>query len=106
VMPAGEEERFRAFLRESFPGLASAPVAATRICLYCDTFDGNFWIARDPERPRLVVAAGDSGHAFKFTPVLGELIADAVECRENPWLGRFAWREPAAAGREGARAGT
>jgi glycine/D-amino acid oxidase-like deaminating enzyme len=104
VMPAGEEERFRAFLRETFPALADAPIAATRICLYCDTFDGNFWIARDPERPRLVVAAGDSGHAFKFTPVLGGLIADAVEGQENRWLGRFGWREPAAAAREGARA--
>jgi glycine/D-amino acid oxidase-like deaminating enzyme len=27
----------------------------------------------------LIVAAGDSGHAFKFTPVMGEVIADVVE---------------------------
>ncbi|MDZ4289901.1 MAG: FAD-dependent oxidoreductase [Prosthecobacter sp.] len=97
IMPDGEEERFRAFLRETFPALAEAPVVAQRICLYGDTFDGDFWIAPDPERPGLVVAAGDSGHAFKFAPVLGGLIADAVEGLPNPWLGRFGWREPTGA---------
>eukprot|EP01031_Cornospumella_fuschlensis_P012702 gene12702-biopygen10717 len=104
-MPEGEEARFRAFLRQTYPTLDEAPFAAQRICLYGDTFDGNFWIAPDPERRGLIVAAGDSGHAFKFAPVLGGLIADAVEGKANPWLGRFAWREPTEAAREGARAG-
>ena len=31
------------------------PIVQTRVCLYCDTWDGHFWIARDPDRPRLVV---------------------------------------------------
>jgi glycine/D-amino acid oxidase-like deaminating enzyme len=39
-----------------------------------------------------VIVAGDSGHGFKFAPVLGEIIADAVEGRENPLLERFRWR--------------
>ena len=104
IMPEGEEQRFREFLCATFPALADAPLAGSRICLYGDSFDGNFLIAHDPEHPGLVVAAGDSGHAFKFTPVLGELIADAVERKSNPWLTRFAWREPAGAGGEGARA--
>jgi len=38
----------------------------------------------------VVVASGDSGHAFKFAPVLGPLIADAVQGR--PGQSRFAWR--------------
>lgn len=105
VMPEGEEERFRAFLCQTFPALADAPVAAQRLCLYGDTFDGNFLIAPDPDRQGLVVAAGDSGHAFKFAPVLGGLIADAVEGKTKPWSARFAWRQPTAAAREGARAG-
>ena len=104
IMPDGEEQRFREFLRETFPTLADAPLAGSRICLYGDSFDGNFLFAHDPGHPGLVVAAGDSGHAFKFTPVLGELIADTVERKTNPWLTRFAWREPAGAGGEGARA--
>ena len=79
AVTAEEEKNLRAFLSETFPALADAPIVYTRICLYCDTHDGHFWIAPDPERPGLVVAAGDNGHGFKFAPVLGELMADAVE---------------------------
>jgi glycine/D-amino acid oxidase-like deaminating enzyme len=39
-----------------------------------------------------VVATGGSGHAFKFAPLLGEIIADAVEGRPNPILPKFRWR--------------
>lgn len=82
----------RRFLAESIPALASAPLVGSRVCLYCDTFDGDLVIDRDPAREGLVVAAGGSGHAFKFAPLLGDLIADAVEDRSNPWLHRFRWR--------------
>jgi len=99
-----DEPRFRDFLRDTFPALADAPLIGTRLCLYCDTFDGNFWLDHHPQRPGLVIAAGDSGHAFKFAPVLGELIADAVEGKEHPARKRFAWREPKVMGGEGARA--
>ena len=74
-----EEENLREFLSSTFPALADAPIVYSRVCMYCDTNDGHFWIAPDPERPGLIIAAGDSGHGFKFAPVLGEIIADAVE---------------------------
>jgi glycine/D-amino acid oxidase-like deaminating enzyme len=89
---AEEERNLRAFLTTTFPVLADAPIVYTRICLYCDTHDGHFWIAPDPERLGLVVAAGDNGHGFKFAPVLGELMADAVEGNSNPLLKKFRWR--------------
>jgi glycine/D-amino acid oxidase-like deaminating enzyme len=104
VMPAGEEEKYRAFLRETFPALADAPVHSNRVCLYCDTFDGAFWITHDEEIEGLVVAAGDSGHAFKFTPVLGEIIADVVEQKDNAWAPKYRARQPTAIGSDGARA--
>jgi glycine/D-amino acid oxidase-like deaminating enzyme len=89
----GEEiADLRLFLAGAFPGLREAPIAHTRICLYCDSWDGHFWIARDPDHPALVVAAGDSGHAFKFAPVLGAMVADVVEGRGDPLGGRFRWR--------------
>ena len=87
-----EEARFRRFLRDSIPELADAPLTGSRLCLYCDTWDGNFWIDRDPEREGLVVATGGSGHGFKFAPVLGGIIADVVERKPNPHAARFAWR--------------
>jgi glycine/D-amino acid oxidase-like deaminating enzyme len=103
VLP-GEEARFREFLRDTFPGLADAPLIGSRVCLYCDTADGNFWIDHDPDRPGLVVASGDNGHAFKFAPVLGGVIADVVEHRPNPFATRFARRTPGTGATEGARA--
>jgi glycine/D-amino acid oxidase-like deaminating enzyme len=87
-----DEARFRAFLRQTFPAAAAAPVVGTRLCLYCDTWDGDFYIDRDPSRPGLIIAAGDSGHAFKFAPVLGSIVADVLEGRPNRWASRFAWR--------------
>jgi glycine/D-amino acid oxidase-like deaminating enzyme len=101
-----EVERFREFLRRDLPELADAPVRATRLCLYCDTFDGDFWIDRDPARPGLVVAAGDSGHGFKFAPVLGGVIADVVEGKPNAWAERFRWRTRDRDTTEAARAGS
>ena len=98
VVTADDEKNLRKFLASTFPSLADAPIVYTRVCLYCDTHDGHFWIARDPEREGLVVATGDSGHGFKFGPVLGEIIADAVEGKNNPLLDKFRWRPEVRAG--------
>ena len=87
-----EEMVLRRFLDETFPTLAPLPIAERRTCFYCDTRDEHFWIDRDPEASGLVVAAGDSGHAFKFAPLLGRLIADVVEERSSPLQDRFRWR--------------
>ncbi|MFT3767509.1 MAG: FAD-dependent oxidoreductase [Minicystis sp.] len=91
-MTPEQEASLRAFLRETFPDLAEAPIVRTRVCVYGDTWDGHFWIAADPDRDGLIVAAGGSGHGFKFAPVMGDVIADAAEGAENPWLGKFRWR--------------
>src|SRR5258706_479245 len=87
-----ETARLRAFLAGSLPALADAPIVNTRVCLYCDTWDGHFWIAHDPERPGLALATGGSGHGLKFAPVLGPLIADVVERKPNPYAAKFRWR--------------
>jgi glycine/D-amino acid oxidase-like deaminating enzyme len=98
VVTAEDKKNLREFLAMTFPSLSDAPIVYTRMCMYCDTHDGHFWIARDPEREGLVVAAGDSGHGFKFAPVLGEIIADAVEGKDNPLLDKFRWRPEVQAG--------
>lgn len=101
TVPPEWEQRCRRFLSESIPGLADAPLAGSRVCHYCDSTDGDFWIAADPERDGLVVAAGGSGHGFKFAPLLGGWIADVVE--GAPAHERFRWRPRAAPGAEEAR---
>lgn len=83
----------RSFLAETFPALLDAEIVYTRRCLYSDTLDEHFWIDRHPEKPGLTVAAGGSGHAFKFGPILGPLIADAAEGQANLWGARFRWRD-------------
>jgi sarcosine oxidase len=64
--------RLSEFARARLPGLDSAPIAS-EACLYAVTPDRNFVIG---ELDGLYVCGGDSGHAFKFGPLLGELTAD------------------------------
>ncbi len=97
VVTAAHEAALRAFLADTFPALVDAPVVHHRLCVYGDTRDGHFWIARHPHRPNLVVATGGSGHAFKFAPVLGGLIADiALDESRSPrsqvLAHKFRWR--------------
>ena len=105
LLEPGDEARLRSFLKESLPGLETAPLVFAKTCLYCDAFDGDFLIGPDPERPGLVVAAGDSGHGFKFAPVLGDVIADAIEGKRSKYTERFGWRTPAGRKAESARWG-
>ncbi len=103
VVTPADDARMRQFCAETFPDLVDAPIVHRRLCVYGDTWDEHFWIAPDPARPGLVIAAGGSGHGFKFAPVLGRLIADAVEGRVHP---KFRWRPEVGPGRgeEAARA--
>jgi glycine/D-amino acid oxidase-like deaminating enzyme len=89
---AAQEAALRDFLRASFPALADAPIVARRLCVYCDTRDADFWIARHPRRANLTIATGGSGHAFKFAPVIGPVIADTVLGIAHPLSHRFRWR--------------
>jgi sarcosine oxidase len=47
-------------------------------CWYTLTPDENFVVGPHPEAPHVLLACGFSGHGFKFTPVLGEALADLV----------------------------
>jgi sarcosine oxidase / L-pipecolate oxidase len=88
-----DELHLRQFLTENIPILADALIVKTRLCPYTDTWDSNFYIDHVPNQPGLLVASGGSGHAFKFAPVLGTIIADVIERKPNPFAYRFAWRE-------------
>jgi glycine/D-amino acid oxidase-like deaminating enzyme len=92
VVSEDELGELRSFLEASFPDLAGAEVTYTRICVYSDSLDEHPWIARDPSRRGLVIATGGSGHGFKFAPVLGDLVADALEGVARPELEKFRFR--------------
>ena len=97
-----EEAALRTFLRDAFPALASAPLASSRVCVYGDTLDEHFLIAPVPDHEGLILAAGGSGHGFKFAPVLGDFIADAAEGKV---IAKFRWRPDLASGDGAAGAG-
>jgi monomeric sarcosine oxidase len=65
------------FAREVLPGV-SARVSADHTCLYTMSRDRHFLVDFHPNHPQVVFAAGLSGHGFKFTGVLGEVLADLV----------------------------
>lgn len=46
------------------------------ICMYTRTPDDHFIVDRHPTAPNVVLAAGFSGHGFKFTPAIGEQLAN------------------------------
>ena len=94
TVSADDDQAMRAFLSETFPALAHAPIVDTRRCLYADSFDADYWLDHHPGMKGLSVATGGSGHGFKMAPLLGSLIADMIEERDNERLKRFRWRSP------------
>lgn len=93
-LPAEGLRSLRGALASMAPALADSPFAATRLCWYADTVDGDFLVARHPGWRGLAVATGGSGHAFKFLPVLGERVADVLEGGVGDELARlWAWRD-------------
>ncbi|MBX3746486.1 MAG: N-methyl-L-tryptophan oxidase [Verrucomicrobiae bacterium] len=72
-----DEVPLRRLLRRFLPAL-DGPVVRAMTCMYTLTPDLHFVIDRPPGQPRVAVAAGFSGHGFKFCPVVGEILADLV----------------------------
>jgi len=69
----------REALEELIPWLAKREFDRTRICWYTDTTKGDFIIDYHPSFDGLFLATGGSGHAFKFMPVIGRRIVDAIQ---------------------------
>lgn len=47
-----------------------------KTCIYTMTPDEHFIVDRHPHHENVFIAAGFSGHGFKFTPVIGAIMAD------------------------------
>jgi sarcosine oxidase len=75
TVSASDEERVRAWVRRRMP-LADGPRRDAKVCLYTNTPDANFIIDRLAGDPNVLVASACSGHGFKFSTVVGEILAD------------------------------
>jgi monomeric sarcosine oxidase len=70
-----DEAELRAFLRDYMPG-ANGTLVRGSVCMYEMTEDEHFIIDRHPERERIWLACGFSGHGFKFASAVGQMMAD------------------------------
>ena len=73
-----ELELVLSFTKQNLPGV-SREVLEHAVCLYTMSPDDHFIVDLHPEFPQVSFSAGLSGHGFKFTSVLGELLADLAE---------------------------
>jgi len=92
-----EIEAARGLLRRFIPGAAGA-LKSTAVCMYTNTPDEHFMLDKHPTLPQVLVASPCSGHGFKFSAVIGEIIADMIAGEKPPFdlslfrLNRFAQR--------------
>ena len=90
-----DELPVRDFLNSYLPQ-ANGSLRFGQVCTYTLTPDRHFVIDLHPEYANVAVAAGFSGHGFKFSSVIGEILADLTESGRTDWpigmfrFGRFA----------------
>ena len=91
---ATPDESDEAVLRQAIEGffpLAGGKLQRMQTCMFTNSPDGHFIIDRHPDSSHLIVAAGFSGHGFKFACVVGELLA-ALACDPDASpVPLFAW---------------
>lgn len=83
-------DEMRSFLKRLIPGLAASPIDKTEVCLYTVTPDDHFQVGLLPSRSDIIVASPCSGHGFKFSCLIGRILADlAIEGETDqaiePW---------------------
>jgi sarcosine oxidase len=85
----------RDLLKQFIPN-ANGTLRSTTVCLYTNAPDDHFILDTHPEHPTVFIASPCSGHGFKFSIAIGELIADAFAGERRRFdltpfrLGRFA----------------
>jgi sarcosine oxidase len=73
-----DEELLRAFARRYFPE-GAGPTLMLKGCLFTNSPDRHFILDLHPEHPEVAIAAGFSGHGYKFCSVVGEVMADLAQ---------------------------
>ncbi|OLD47459.1 MAG: N-methyltryptophan oxidase, partial [Gemmatimonadetes bacterium 13_1_40CM_2_60_3] len=70
-------EAMRRIVRKYLPD-SDGPLRSAVVCMYTNTTDGHFFIDRHPAHPQVLIASPCSGHGFKFSSVIGELLAQLL----------------------------
>jgi len=70
-----DESAIRSAIGSRIPAL-NGEISHTATCMYTMTPDEHFIINTHPNYPQVSLAAGFSGHGFKFSSVVGEILCD------------------------------
>ena len=79
-----DEAVLREGIRKYFPD-GDGPTLSMKTCLFTNSPDEHFIIDRHPALPQVTVAAGFSGHGFKFCSVVGEILAELALEGQSRW---------------------
>jgi sarcosine oxidase len=79
-----DETILRIAIRRYFPD-ADGPTMGMRTCLFTNSPDEHFILDLHPEFPKVSIAAGFSGHGFKFCSVVGEIMSELVIDKTTRW---------------------
>jgi sarcosine oxidase len=77
VSDAEKQAAFCDYVRGRLPGLFDQCVSAVA-CLYTITPDANFVIDFHPDSDRIIIASPCSGHGFKYSAAIGEVLAELI----------------------------
>ena len=77
-----DETVLRQAVSRYFPQ-AAGRLLESKTCIYTNTPDEHFMIGILPNSPQVSIAAGFSGHGFKFASVVGEIMADLAQYGET-----------------------
>jgi sarcosine oxidase len=89
-----DEAPLRRFTKTYFPD-AAGPTMTLKTCLFTNSPDEHFIIDLHPDLPQVAIAAGFSGHGFKFSSVVGELLADlAIDGSTRHDISLLRWSGP------------
>lgn len=87
--------------RRLLPNYPHLKVTGARLCPYGDTRNGDFIADWIPGMKNVFMLGGDSGHGFKFLPVLGEEVVRILMGEETEAAGKWRWPEEVPEGRWG-----
>jgi glycine/D-amino acid oxidase-like deaminating enzyme len=83
AIDAAEQATIEGWLADHLPGVSHTRTAH-EVCLYTMSPDHHFVVGLHPAHPQVAVAAGFSGHGFKFASVIGEVLADLALTGTTP----------------------
>jgi sarcosine oxidase len=90
VGPDETRQMFETYVAPFFPGLSPTCVR-TKVCLYTWVDGARFVIDRHPDFQRIIIASPCSGHGFKHSAGIGELLAQMALGEAHQDIARFSF---------------